>query len=301
MSLTSRIANRSDPVSRFLTDLWPPKRRLPEEWMEALAQANTLRPPEPVDWGRVGRAFDYRFRFMLAEMPSRSLVAWKGAFRAAFTFESPALDFDAVEEVFTAIDDQIRQLAPAGRNLDPTAERSLAATCIVLGLFEEVYRGGPTKEAPIFQCGPQPTLADLHELAKPAWLDDLVALANLAWRAWQGRGSWTYYLNPTFAGSHAIGGADADLIAYSNGAGGAGTLLEIKTTTRSRLEPDWLRQLLGYLLLDWPDEYCIRHLGFYLARQGLLLSAPVSAFLPTPSNDLATWRDRFKSLLDGKT
>jgi hypothetical protein len=71
---------------------------------------------------------------------------------------------------------------------------------------------------------------------------------------------------PTFSGGHLVGAADGDVIA-------AGLLVDIKTTVEpSRAKPDDLKQLLGYLLLDTEDAYCLHGVGLYFSRQGLLIS-----------------------------
>ena len=72
-----------------------------------------------------------------------------------------------------------------------------------------------------------------------------------------------HVLNPTFAGSAYVGGADADLILDRR-------LIEIKTTVETRLDHGWLLQLLGYVLLDWDDEYKIDGIGVLYARQAAL-------------------------------
>lgn len=100
-------------------------------------------------------------------------------------------------------------------------------------------------------------------------------------------------LNPTFAGSTDVGGADADLIVD-------GCLLEIKTTKAMSLDAEWLRQLFGYLLLDYYDRYAIRTVGVYLARHGEMLTWQVDDFLRDLTRDatikLADLRDEFRAL-----
>ena len=78
---------------------------------------------------------------------------------------------------------------------------------------------------------------------------------------------------PEFAGSHAVGGADADLIVGS-------CLYDVKTSVdpRKRL-PSHLRQLIGYVLLDWDDEYALQQAGFYFSRQATFVSWPLSKLL----------------------
>lgn len=98
-------------------------------------------------------------------------------------------------------------------------------------------------------------------------------------------------LNPQFAGSIDIGGADADLITD-------GCLWEIKTTRQPRAQGEWLRQLPGYVLLDYEDEHAIDRVGLLLPRQGTRFSWPLTELIAELSErddlDLATLRERFR-------
>lgn len=75
---------------------------------------------------------------------------------------------------------------------------------------------------------------------------------------------------PTFAGSAAVGGADADAICGH-------TLVEIKATKASRGRD--IRQLIGYVLLDYNDEYTIDTVALAYLRHGLMLTWSVDEFL----------------------
>ena len=70
---------------------------------------------------------------------------------------------------------------------------------------------------------------------------------------------------PCFVGSADVNGADADFIVDD-------LLLEIKT---HRNPVDYLRealrQLLGYMLLDYDDEYRVRQVGLYYTRHAHLI------------------------------
>jgi hypothetical protein len=102
-------------------------------------------------------------------------------------------------------------------------------------------------------------------------------------------------LNPVFAGSCDVGGADADLIVD-------GCLLEIKTSVgKERLTRERLYQLMGYVLLDYNDEHSIRHVGIYFARQAALVRWSLEQFLmllggnSTPALDVL--REEFRSVV----
>ena len=90
-------------------------------------------------------------------------------------------------------------------------------------------------------------------------------MRNLSWRFYDNFNhllSLPHSLNPNFDGSLDIGGADADLIVE-------GTLIDIKATITQKIRPDWLWQLLGYVLLDYSDRHRINSIGLYMARQGI--------------------------------
>ncbi|MBI3965791.1 MAG: hypothetical protein HY329_09165 [Chloroflexi bacterium] len=132
-------------------------------------------------------------------------------------------------------------------------EDRLARYCFVLALFEELYRSGN----PVWWRAPWSAMREKGvvrawlELASPNAVDDL---RQLSWLFCDRQADWhekTVVLNPTFAGSTHVGGADADLIVD-------GCLIDIKTTVQPRREvPIALYQLLGYTLLDYDDRYGI--------------------------------------------
>ncbi len=102
-------------------------------------------------------------------------------------------------------------------------------------------------------------------------------------------------LNPTFDGSRDVGGADADLIVD-------GCLLDIKARVGPRLlQGDDLYQLLGYVLLDYPDRYGIGEAGIYFARQRRMLHWPLEDLIGGLSGGdappLHELRDQFCSLV----
>jgi hypothetical protein len=90
------------------------------------------------------------------------------------------------------------------------------------------------------------------------------------------------HVGPSFVGSPDVGGADGDVIV-------GGLLAEWKTTRgdprrsdgrrHCRLDRDTLYQLLGYLLLDYQDEYAIDTLALYSARYVYLVTWPVVELL----------------------
>jgi hypothetical protein len=93
-------------------------------------------------------------------------------------------------------------------------------------------------------------------------------------------------LNPRFKGSIGVGGADADIIVGK-------TIVDFKCT--ARLDAMKLRhaalQLLGYVLLDYEDEYSLSDLAVYFPRQRLLWRMPLWKFVVSPEAILEALND----------
>jgi hypothetical protein len=97
-------------------------------------------------------------------------------------------------------------------------------------------------------------------------------------------------LNPTFGeASHAVGGADADMIAGD-------LLLDLKVTSRAKVGAEHLNQLVGYFLLSRehrqsvPTAPEVRRLGLYYARYGYLWLADAAAWTKQPGfPELERW------------
>ena len=188
------------------------------------------------------------------------------------------------------------RIGPVGKCLSEADEEEINGYCIVLGLLEEVSRNLSSRNSRLVERE-FTSVSDLLGIAETQWLTDMREL------------SWTFYdncsnllslphtLNPAFEGSRSVGGADADLIVD-------GTLIEIKTTTTSNLKIDWLRQLLGYVLLDYSDEHRINGIAFYMARQGLYLRWDLEEALESlcggGSHNIEELRTEFKTTLSNK-
>lgn len=137
------------------------------------------------------------------------------------------------------------------------------------------------------------SVEELLALTQDAWIDDLSALFTLFFDRYASLLSKPSILNPTFAGSIDIGGADADIVVE-------GCLIDMKTSVLSQIKAEYLYQLAGYILLDFDDYYSIDSVGIYMARQGVLFRWPVSEFVYELTGDnthsLASLRQEFRSL-----
>jgi hypothetical protein len=239
-------------------------------------------------------AVDYRIRFYyqgsLEGLASGGLVlSARGLKRGAASDRS--VPREAVTDFFDTLAQSVEEVCPVGRRLPEDQEREFARYCIVLALFEEVFRAGTRIRSPLFEPQPKQTLLALLDIAQSHWITDLCQLSWLYFDRFEHWLRRPNVLNPTFAGSRDVGGADADLIVD-------GCLVDIKTTVQTKLSSEWLYQLIGYTLLDYEDAYQIREVALYLARQGILLHWTVPELLLGMSENAITsldvLRDPFK-------
>jgi hypothetical protein len=322
------------PIKRFLYQQFPNTAAIRKRYAHRLSYVETIRPtgPMPYPYGLIGIALDYRLRYYLAVTEPDQLVAWQGAHLCGAILD-PYLRF-RLKSLYGVLDEDPRfrlspdlarafftgrrmqgkrrsdcaepptglrhflpHLQPVGRRLDRSSEELLARYCIVLALFEQLFRAGRSaaERSPLFLPTPKTTLADLLAIAHEGWIDDL---CSLSWAFYDHRGDLLncreFVLNPTFDGSGDIGGADADLIVD-------GCLIDIKATIKPRVDSEWLYQLLGYTLLDYGDCHHITDVGIYLARQHVLLRWPLHELVSVMSNgqalSLGELRSRFEQII----
>jgi hypothetical protein len=319
MSLSSYLDDRANPIGAFLRTRFARTASLTRQANQLLRAATCIQPApvpaEPYPYGTIGEAIDYRIRYCFALTPTRATVAYAGARELAYTrmrdtSHPDTITYDAtlrqLDAFFDAADALVARIHPVGRALPLEDERRLARVCFTLGLFEEAFRSPIL--APEFasliarwayrhdSCSREGGERFVHELlalARDAWVDDLCQMAARFVACQRHLLGQPAILNPTFAGSRAIGGADADLIVD-------GCLIDIKSGRQPRIEPRELRQLAGYLLLDADDALCIRSAGIYKARYGVLVSWPIEEFVARLTGaatlPLAALRAEFRQL-----
>lgn len=285
VSLTSQIKDPASPARRFLDAYFPLIGQVAAKARRRVAGAETIRPAERVAYQTVGTAIDYRIRYCFGLTPAGDTVAGHGMdlctgmpllTASGMAEAAPRLSRRLVARVRAHIDRTAKDVRPVGRRLDADEEGRLARCCYLLALFEQVFRGGVWITSPLFGQR-SPTLEDLLALVPAAAVADL---RELVWAFCDTSADLLASpatLNPTFAGSLDVGGADADFVV-------GGCLVDIKTTVNSRVETEWLRQLLGYALLDYDDEHAIRSVGLYLARQRAWLRWGVDEVLAEASS-----------------
>jgi len=146
----------------------------------------------------------------------------------------------------TSFVEYIGSESPSGR------DRERAAGCaIMLAKLDLVFRAHCYD--PEFERADQEDVADILAMLAVTPFELLAPRAAI-------------HLNPVFGNaSHAVGGADADLIAGD-------LMIDVKTSRQARIQAEDLDQLLGYLLLARQARResrrfpLVRRLGLYYAR-----------------------------------
>jgi hypothetical protein len=280
MSLTKQLDDPSSPIRLWMAKRFPELGKALKTIRSQLLpdlQARTIPLGAGVPPSTMGTAIDYRLRYHLGLTPSDKFMAFDGASIALSASSPNATLFDpwaggfAPAAFFQALDQLVADVGPVGRSLDSATEERLDRACAVLALYEEVGRTGQIW--PTSRLASWPVWAsadDVLALIPRSWTDEIAAVCTRVLAEVPLKGPAV--LNPTFALSRAMGGADADIILDR-------CLVELKATVNPGVEMLGVRQLLGYMLLDTPNAFQIEALGILLARQAVMVRWPLGPFL----------------------
>jgi len=294
MALTKHLRNKDSPVWAFFAQRLP-NTRAPMNRNGAWSPGEALVLPSSeagYPWSTVGVAFDYRARYLLRPTPLADLVASSGARRlcrlTGHTTSLPAAWPDLEKALSEAV------AAVASQEGAVAQEEDLARLCLLLARFEETFRAPlPGPDWALMRLGPKASLAQMLATADERAVADLLGLTRLFRDRRSDLPAASLVLNPTFAGSGYVGGADADLIA-------SGCLIDLKVSKPGRPKPHELWQLAGYALLDWEDEYALHSLAIYFARHGLTVQWEVDELLSLLAGSpvsVASMRKEFRAFL----
>jgi hypothetical protein len=291
--LTHELSVKDSPIRRFFDDRLGPGLKDVQAAYRTKASPILVPgvPREAADAGTIGTAADWMMRFLVHPSPSVRLAA-HGASLCGMLPALKELAFmlgfrDGGSDQFTG--------PVQGADTEPVL---LYRACWGLALLTEVYRRGPEIAAigPIGRL-PDRSAQSLLEAAPDAGLEQLAGLRQqmesaLLPEVGSRRGLWA--IGPVFAGSQIMNG-DADLIA-------AGLLVELKTTTKKpSLGVTDLWQVLGYVLMDYVDEFGITDVALFSARYGYLAQWDLGELLTKLAGrpvTAAALRAEFRALLE---
>ncbi|WP_066215663.1 hypothetical protein [Arthrobacter woluwensis] len=218
---------------------------------------------DAVDKPLSGTAFDIRARIEL------------GGFAPAGS--TSAAGIEALSGLAALVDNgehRARVLSEAFRVGDellgkPGDASDLTRASILFAYCEQVYRGGPDALSGTLgaACDEAEGGLGLAQAISEAALDDVEALMRAsrlqidAWRERIAAGA-RFEPNPGFSGAKLLGGADGDWMIGD-------ALIDCKAYGELSVAKlrDFLRQLLGYVMLDLEDALGIREVGVWLPRQ----------------------------------
>ncbi|WP_228902011.1 hypothetical protein [Streptomyces sp. DH1] len=285
MSLTSELNDSNSPLSRFMARELPATSRITGSVRSRLPlRPRTVTPQaaQRPDYRSLGRAIDRRLRIAFGSPVDSVLL--EGVFYAGIDVAEVATRAagQAVHGIGQTLLSELKA-QPAAHDGTMTRSRRdeerLSRLCFAASHFEEVKRAGLRPGNPLLQLDARAVLDDLLDQVPSYVPDDIAAQVELAEAdhalGWVTRQPVDKRIcAPVFSGSNDVDGADADFIAE-------GHLIDCKATTRpdrfgSRKE---VHQLAGYLLLDYQDEYALDKVGFYLSRQGQLVTWSTQEFL----------------------
>jgi len=275
VSLTEHLRDADSPVRVFIDEISPVLAASQGYSHEAQAMAgslglNRLSRAEllvPTDDGVStsisGMAFDIRTRMQLDGYEAQSSAAAIGLFKFVGMSQDVENGHHRARILREAFEIAVTLFVSA--SCDDSGDRA----AIVFAFCESIFRAGPAALEGSFgeACDVAESGQDFVDNISAASLDDLSNLRDVnsqqiaAWVEKIREGA-RFEPNPQLSGSELVNGADADWMVGD-------TLFECKVyekITVSRLR-GFLRQLLGYVLLDLHDELKIRSVGIWLPRQ----------------------------------
>jgi len=277
VSLTSELGDAGSPIRAYVDGVSPrlartrgtsPAARAMAETLGlvALAASNPIVPaPADVDTRRSGTAFDIRTRIALGDYDIQGSASAAGIARVHLHADETANGHHRAK-ILTETFQIAKGLISRGPD---DADLDLAS--ILLAPAEQVYYGG--MQAFTGSLGAAcDTVNDGRSFADaitPSALADIRSLReknSAQVTAWRGRVVEGARLDPhpAFSGAMLVGGADGDWLVGD-------TLIDCKVYAELNVSTlrGFLRQLLGYVMLDLNDALAIRRVGLWLPRQGL--------------------------------
>lgn len=276
MTLTRELANKSSPLRMTLEAMLPDLGRHARiawkaQMAGAVARFNPDLPPSALGHA-INESIAWQFAGIDGQLPGAALLIMMGA--------HPDVMADLTAEMQTPCP-----------GVDPDREARIA--CLA-GLVDQTYRTRRAEDPWYEPLLTRHTLDETLAAVDPPWVDDIVATTTAALTALAPVALHNGVVRaPTFGGSGAVGGADADLILGSS-------LIEMKAVRNDALVKGDIQQVVTYSLLDWDDQYGLDEVAILSARHGALVQWPLEELVFAGSRglyDLAEARGRLKDSL----
>ncbi len=288
MRRPSALEDKNSAIRQFIDGCFPHMNRLAQGFLRDARtrmrertelDSGSILPEDDTgdyDWARTGTAFDYRARLYFQVTPREELIAYGGAVRLKQVNLTRKMDSQAqqdfiagkgvyldyidgvpepeFEEFFISLDAWLASHQTVGTRLSEAEEDELNRYCVAMAMMDAMSRASEVSWK---------LNAYRHELLGIADDATLADMRKLSWRffdEWDRKGMFdkSFILAPKFN----MGGETGDLIVDR-------CLYDIKTSKNAKIPLEFLRQLIGYVLLDYSDEYELDSIGLYMSRQGM--------------------------------
>jgi hypothetical protein len=309
-SLTDHLSSTDSPVRKFIDTQFPHLEEMSKQINLSLNQFQkvTLKVyPKNVLYMLAGTAMDYRVRAYFSNAPHTSSAIKNGLrFLSAIGFfqsnSEPTVRnpwFKSTkrsivrsigEELIFSFESFVRKLRPKRRLLGVSNEEQLCRYCILFALIDFFRRHTPGAFEKLMEIGNVDTNRMLRAVDKRV-VSDLMALSASFYRKNKKllQSFSKVHLGQPLAGSKDVGGADFDIVVD-------GCLFENKTTVKPKITTGFLRQIIGYFLLDYTDEFKMRRAVIYLTRQDHAEFFDIKKDLLRTKKPIAAIRESFSQL-----
>jgi hypothetical protein len=277
-----------------------------------LAGVTTLRPSRggpTYPYGTVGLAIDYRLRYYFEAHAGHLLDVYYGAMRLGSDTDM-ALAEDRIwvpsygpgsssttqmprvaKALFDDTDVLLTRIQPVRRRLARADETALCQRCFALALFDRKLSANLRPErSSLAQLPADATLDQVLALANGVIVDDLVQLSSLFYDRHASFLDRQVELTPVCNDRRV--GAAPDMVADRY-------VIDFKTTIHPKLDPLWLYQVLGYVLLEAEQHLELEGVGFYLVRQGKFVGWTLQSLIPALTGSKSTTIEHFRGGFKG--
>ncbi|TLX16309.1 hypothetical protein [Rhizobium sp. MHM7A] len=305
MSLTSEVLSAKSQTRMFIDEHVPHLKEVTKRLRSRIRQQN-FEPDNTysraISYAFAGSAIDYRLRAFFSNDFYRSPAIIEGIswLERTDNGQNPWFNIDAIfrrtsatdhslaARLFDFLDEFVARERPAGKQLLPDSERTLASISVLCAGIDACCRRSFEALDYVRSLGDKDVQAMLSKLDR-AIIDDVssVFARFFIQNAARFRDAKNVHVGATFSGSEHIGGADCDLILDR-------TLIDFKASKLPNIRLEYVYQLIGYFLLDYEDEYQIRAFSLCFPRHLFWLDFEVSELFDEPR--IPAIRAEFKKL-----
>jgi hypothetical protein len=215
----------------------------------------------------VGTAIDYRIRAYLTEQPVGDAVLKGLSILNSFSLSGNLWSTSkgqVAKNIIKSFATHVKDVRPKRKLLSIADEEKLCRYCVLLAHLDFIYRA--SLFSPSWEWMIKIASTEIHEMliasAEPQIIEDVMALSI---RYYYRNEEFLKTFNTAVAGETLKGSLDvkADFDAVIDRCP-----YDFKTISLPIIKTEYLRQLIGYWLLDYDDAFKIRSAAIYLTRQG---------------------------------